>query len=75
LSNLLKNIHYKNFCHLRRPKTARNAKKTARKEYLRRFFMPQDKRLSQTLRRLFSSKNRRKLVANICGGFFPSEVT
>jgi hypothetical protein len=60
---------------LRRPKTAENAKKTARTEYLWRFFIPPVKNLLQTLRRLFASENRRKLVASFCGGFFPSEMT
>jgi hypothetical protein len=67
--------HYKNLCHLRRPKTAGNAKKTARTEYLRRFLNPQVKHWSQTLRRLFASENRRKLAASFCGVFFPSEMT
>jgi hypothetical protein len=67
--------HYKNFSHLRRPKTAGNAKKTARKEYLRRFSKRPDKRWLQTLQRLFASKNRRKFAATFCGGFFPSKIT
>jgi hypothetical protein len=60
---------------LRRPKTARNAKKAARTEYLRRFLIPLVKRWKQTLRRFFTSENRRKLVATFCGGFFPSQKT
>jgi hypothetical protein len=55
-------------------KSGRKRQKTAGTEHLRRFFGRRLMACCKPLRRLFSSQNRRKLVANFCGGFFPSEV-
>jgi hypothetical protein len=51
-------------------KSGRKRQKTAGTEHLRRFFGRRLMACCKPLRRLFSSQNRRKLVANFCGGFF-----
>jgi hypothetical protein len=64
------NFHYKNFCHLRRPKTP---KKRPEQSICDGFCCRRINTCCKPLRQLFASQNRRKSVASICSGQKPPE--